>query len=61
MNKNSKKVSGKQMASEMDSLTNFSQTSKIAIIHLEKEKIPCSCITLRCFTNVQKPALSSAF
>ena len=30
--------------SEMDSLTNFSQTSKIAIIQLEKEEIPCSCI-----------------
>ena len=61
MNKNSKKVAGRQMDSEMDSLTNFSQTSKIVIIHLEKEEIPCGCITLRFFTHVQASALFSAF
>jgi hypothetical protein len=45
----------------MDSLTIFSQTPKIGIIHLEKEEIPCSCITLRFFTHGQASALISAF
>jgi hypothetical protein len=46
---------------KMDSLTNSSQTSKIITIHLEKEEIPWSCITLRFFTHVQASALFSAF
>jgi hypothetical protein len=45
----------------MDSLTNSSQTSKIVTIHLEKEKIPWSCITLRFFIHAQASALFSAF
>jgi hypothetical protein len=45
----------------MDSLTNFSQISKIVIIQLEKEEIPCSLKILLFLTHVQMSDLFSYF
>ena len=45
----------------MDSLTNFSQSPKIVIVHLEIDKIPYNCMTLRSLTHIQTSALFSYF